>query len=249
MGVQGRQLGGFGEVTDSFVATYDEAVPSLVYYLRRQVQQFFEEDRFIALVRSERPVFAVLSRENYAAMAGQLASTCVIERRPTFDVKLRNVLAREPLPELVLPGTVTATSDPATAAAGADLVISLHVEAHPNPLASGVATYYYGNDRYGHYSSMGARFAGLVQREICARTDLLDCRTHPMNWDLLRRTRMPAVRIEAGYLTNPGDAARLADPAFRDVLAEAIVAAVQRLYLPPDQDAETGFLRIPALRV
>ncbi|MGH8892065.1 MAG: N-acetylmuramoyl-L-alanine amidase [Actinomycetes bacterium] len=133
-------------------------------------------------------------------------------------------------------------------AAGADLVISLHVEAHDNPLASGVATYYYGNDRYGHYSSMGARFAGLVQREICARTDLLDCRTHPLTWDLLRRTRMPAVRIEAGYLTNVGDAARLADPAFRDVLAEAIVAAVQRLYLPPDQDAETGFLRIPALR-
>lgn len=132
-------------------------------------------------------------------------------------------------------------------AAGADLLISLHVEAHDNPAASGVATYYYGNDRYGHHSAVGARFAGLVQREICARTDLVDCRTHPMNWDLLRRTRMPAVRIEVGYLTNAGDAARLADPAFRDVLAEAIVAAVQRLYLPPDQDAETGFLRIPAL--
>ena len=87
---------------DAVVATYDEALPSLVFYLRRQVQQFFEEDRFIALVQSERPVFAVLSRENYAAMAGQLASTCIIERRPTFDVKLRNVLAREPLPELVL---------------------------------------------------------------------------------------------------------------------------------------------------
>jgi len=67
-----------------------------------------------------------------------------------------------------------------------------------------------------------------------------------MNWDLLRRTRMPAVRIEVGYLTNPGDGARLADPAFRDVVAEAVVVAVQRLYLPPDQDAETGFLRIPA---
>ena len=87
-----------------------------------------------------------------------------------------------------------------------------------------------------------------MQREICARTDLVDCRTHPKTWDLLRRTRMPAVRIELGYLTNAGDAARLADPAFRDVLAEAVVAAVQRLYLPPDQDAETGFLRIPALR-
>ena len=133
-------------------------------------------------------------------------------------------------------------------AAGADLLISLHVECHTNPAASGAATYFYGNDRYGHHSAMGLQFASLVQREICARTDLVDCRSHPMNWDLLRRTRMPAVRIETGYLTNPGDAARLADPAFRDVLAEAIVVAVQRLYLPPDQDAETGILRIPALR-
>ena len=133
-------------------------------------------------------------------------------------------------------------------AAGADLLISLHVEGHANPAASGAATYFYGNDRYGHHSAMGLRFASLVQREICARTDLVDCRSHPMNWDLLRRTRMPAVRIEAGYLTNSGDAARLGDPMFRDVLAESIVAAVQRLYLPQDQDAETGFLRIPELR-
>jgi N-acetylmuramoyl-L-alanine amidase len=133
-------------------------------------------------------------------------------------------------------------------AAGADLLISLHVESHPNPAASGASTYFYGNDRYGHHSAMGLQFASLVQREICARTDLVDCRSHPMNWDLLRRTRMPAVRIETGYITNAGDAARLADPAFRDVLAEAIVVAVQRLYLPPDQDAETGILRIPALR-
>jgi N-acetylmuramoyl-L-alanine amidase len=133
-------------------------------------------------------------------------------------------------------------------AAGADLLISLQAAAHGNPEASGVATYYYGSERYGHHSAIGARFAGLVQREICARTDLVDLRTHPMNWDLLRRTRMPAVRIEVGYLSNAGDAARLSDPAFRDVLAEAVVAAVQRLYLPPDQDADTGFLRIPALR-
>lgn len=133
-------------------------------------------------------------------------------------------------------------------AAGADLVISLHVDAHPNPSAGGCATYYFGNAGMAHQSVVGERFADLVQREVCARTDLADCRTHPKTWDLLRRTRMPAVRIETGYLSNPGDAARLADAAFRDVLAEAVVAAVQRLYLPPDEDAETGFLRIPALR-
>ena len=88
-----------------------------------------------------------------------------------------------------------------------------------------------------------------VQREIVARTDLTDCRTHAKTWDLLRRTRMPAVRIEIGYLTSPRDAARLADPGFRDVVAEAIVVAVQRLYLPAEDDAPTGTLRLPELAV
>ena len=130
-------------------------------------------------------------------------------------------------------------------AAGADLLLSLHVNRHPNPAASGVATYFYGNDEYGHHSTVGERLADLVQREICARTDLVDCRVHPKTWDVLRRTRMPAVRVEVGYLSHPGDAARLADPAFRDALAEAIGAAVQRLYLAPEDDAVTGVLRIP----
>ncbi|MDQ1615014.1 MAG: N-acetylmuramoyl-L-alanine amidase [Actinomycetota bacterium] len=133
-------------------------------------------------------------------------------------------------------------------AAGADLFISLHVDAHANPEAAGCATYYYGNDRLGHHSEVGESFAELVQKEVCARTDLTDCRTHPKTWDLLRRTRMPTVQIEVGYVTNRGDAARLTDPAFRDVVAEAIVAAVQRLYLPPGEDSGTGLLRIPALR-
>ncbi|MDQ3114549.1 MAG: N-acetylmuramoyl-L-alanine amidase, partial [Actinomycetota bacterium] len=85
------------------------------------------------------------------------------------------------------------------------------------------------------------------QREIVARTDLRDCRTHAKTWDLLRYTRMPAVRVELGYVTNPDDAARLGDPDFRDVVAEAIVVAVQRLYLPSELDPPTGALRLSQL--
>ena len=54
---------------------------------------------------------------------------------------------------------------------------------------------------------------------------------------------MPAVQVELGYLTNPADAARLADPGFRDLVAEALVVAVQRLYLG-EEDAATGTLRL-----
>jgi N-acetylmuramoyl-L-alanine amidase len=136
-------------------------------------------------------------------------------------------------------------------AAEADLVVSLHVDADANPKCHGVATYFYGTlplpGQRDRGSVVGARLADLVQREVVARTDLLDCRTHAKTWELLRGTRMPAVRVEVGYLTNPGDASRLATAEFRDSVAEGVVAAVQRLYLPADADVTTGALRIPAL--
>lgn len=173
---------------------------------------------------------AALVEDLAARIEGRLAATGVhayLTRGPGVDVNL---------------------DEPARAAfaneTGANLVISLHIDAHSNPEASGVSTYYYGGDRPGTTSAIGEQFASLVQREIVARTDLRDCRTHAKTWDLLRHTQMAAVRVELGYLTNDGDAARLADSDFRDVVAEAVVVAVQRVYLPSNEDAKTGALRL-----
>ena len=130
----------------------------------------------------------------------------------------------------------------------ADLVIALKVDTYKNENANGVATYYYGRDDQGVSSVVGARFANLLQREICARTDLLNCRTHAKSWDLLRLTQAPTVRIDLGYLSNPKDAKRLATPTFRDTLAEAMIVAIQRLYLSEEDDAKTGTLKVSDLR-
>lgn len=131
---------------------------------------------------------------------------------------------------------------------GADLMISLHVDRYKNENAHGAATYYYGSDVHGIHSIVGERFASLVQREICARTDLVNCRTHAKAWDLLRLTKAPAVQIDLGYSSNPGDINRLSRADFRDVIAEALVIAIQRLYLASEDDAKTGTLRIADLR-
>ncbi len=130
----------------------------------------------------------------------------------------------------------------------ANLCISLRLDASASPDACGVSTYFFGIDSHGVRSSVGERFAGLVQREIVARTDLADLRTHAKTWEFLRRTRMPTVRIDLGYITNQADARRLSDPAFRDVVAEAVVVAVQRVYLSPETDTHTGVLRLSDLR-
>ena len=130
----------------------------------------------------------------------------------------------------------------------ADLLISLHIDSHTNPEAHGVATFFYGNDQHGVHSIVGERFASLVQRELCARTDFLNCRAHAKTWDSLRLTSAPAVRVDLGYITNEGDAARLARAEFRDTVAESFVIAIQRLYLSVEDDAKTGTLRISDLR-
>ena len=130
----------------------------------------------------------------------------------------------------------------------ADLMISLNLDSYKNGVARGAATYFYGSQAHGVHSIVGERFASLVQREICARTDLVNCRTHAKAWDLLRLTRAPAVQIDLGYASNPGDIERLSNPDFRDVIAEALVIAIQRLYLAAEDDAKTGTLRISDLR-
>jgi len=132
---------------------------------------------------------------------------------------------------------------------GADLLISIHLAGHPNPAASGVATYHYG--QYGDdmvTSTLGERLASLVQREIVVRTGMRDCRIHAKTWDLLRLTRMPAVRVEVGYLSSVEDRQCLIDPEFRDRVGDAIVAAVRRMYLPLEADVPTGSIDVNSLR-
>ncbi|WP_020663698.1 N-acetylmuramoyl-L-alanine amidase [Amycolatopsis benzoatilytica] len=123
--------------------------------------------------------------------------------------------------------------------AGADLFLSLHTDGNPSQRAQGVASFHFGTGN-GTTSTVGELLAGFIQREVAARTGLLDCRTHYKTWEIFTRTRCPAVRVEIGYLTNPDDARRLGDPAFRDVVAEGILIAVKRLYLLGEGDQPTG---------
>jgi 4-amino-4-deoxy-L-arabinose transferase-like glycosyltransferase len=85
------------------VAYYEVALPSLVYYLRHRVDTYFEERALIDALHTPRRVFVVLSERDYQALAPSIGTpTCVIDRFETFDVKLRAILRREPLPRLVL---------------------------------------------------------------------------------------------------------------------------------------------------
>lgn len=120
---------------------------------------------------------------------------------------------------------------------GADVAISLHLDATTNPDAHGVASFFYGQgDGTGvgraAESVLGRQLATVLLDEICARTDAVCLHAHPKTWDMLRETRMTAVRLELGYLSNPRERANLMTDAYRDALAEAIAASIVQFFSP-----------------
>jgi 4-amino-4-deoxy-L-arabinose transferase-like glycosyltransferase len=85
------------------VVHYNVALPSMVFYLRRHIDVLFEREPFLNALRQGRTVYAVLSANDYAALRDEIGvATCVLERQSTVNVKLKAVIAREPLPEVLL---------------------------------------------------------------------------------------------------------------------------------------------------
>ena len=88
---------------DDVVATYNVALPSLVYYLRRHVDMSYELDPIVRLLNDDRTAYVITPRQHETEIAQAVErETCIVSAQPTFDVKLRNVIARDPLPDLVL---------------------------------------------------------------------------------------------------------------------------------------------------
>ncbi|AKE42285.1 hydrolase [Corynebacterium kutscheri] len=129
---------------------------------------------------------------------------------------------------------------------GADLMIRMQCDRYHNEKANGVASFYFGSEM-GASSMTGELLSGFIQREIVARTGLVNCGNHGRTWDLLRITKMPTVEVVTGYLTNPNDVAILSDPKHRDAIAEAIVVSVKRLYLLDDDNQPTGTYKFSEL--
>lgn len=109
----------------------------------------------------------------------------------------------------------------------ADLLVSIHLNAHSHEVASGVATYFFEHD--GVASEPGEHLADLIRSTLVA-DDRVDCRSHGRNYPILRETGMPAVVVEPCFITNPEEAKLLLDPEAVGRIASAIAQGVVRYF-------------------
>lgn len=132
---------------------------------------------------------------------------------------------------------------------GASAVITINQDASRSSRANGISTFFFGSAEDRSINSpVGEKIAGLIQKELTARTTFLDCRAHPRTWTSLRILRTPKVHVTAGYVTNAHDVELLRSPAVRDAIAYSIAVSLQRLYLTEEKDPPTGTLDLTTLR-
>jgi N-acetylmuramoyl-L-alanine amidase len=104
--------------------------------------------------------------------------------------------------------------------ANATVFVSIHANAisMDRPEVNGVETYY--------YSEMGERLATILHNRVMGLMDMTDRGTRQARFYVLRRTSMPAVLIETGFVTGAIDAPKLWDPNWQARMGQAIAEGI-----------------------
>ncbi len=100
----------------------------------------------------------------------------------------------------------------------ADLFISIHANRYESHIR-GVETYYNRADSLG--------LAEVMHKHLLKGTGLPDRKVRKANFHVIRETKMPAVLLEAGYLSNSADAKVLFTDSVQDRIAAEIVAGIK----------------------
>lgn len=98
------------------------------------------------------------------------------------------------------------------------IFVSVHYNSAPRLDAHGYETYYYGADSFG--------LATRLHRAQLATLATEDRYVRRRGFFVLRRTSIPAVLLEGGFLTNPEESRTILNPSYRQRWAENVATAI-----------------------
>jgi len=102
--------------------------------------------------------------------------------------------------------------------------VSVHFNSSRRAGANGVETYYYRSD--------SASLAASIHRNVVAGAPTENRGIRRRGFYVLRRTRVPSVLVECGFLTNPEEGRLAQSPTYRQQLAERIARGIARQPAP-----------------
>lgn len=109
----------------------------------------------------------------------------------------------------------------------ADLFLSIHANAYGDSWnkANGIETFIHSSQ-----PKQAETVAQAIQKRLIALTGRKNRGVKTANFYILRKTLMPAVLIEAGFMTNVEEAQLLQTDTYRELCAQAIIEAIESVY-------------------
>ncbi|AND42249.1 cell wall-binding repeat-containing protein [Cytobacillus oceanisediminis] len=109
---------------------------------------------------------------------------------------------------------------------GADLFVSIHVNAYSGSSPNGTETYY--NTAYA--SADSKLLAEEIQKELVKAMGTNDRGVKQGSFYVIKYTKIPSVLVEIAFISNPEDAKKLANNTFRQRAADAIYKGIMNYY-------------------
>ncbi|MBP2625767.1 MAG: N-acetylmuramoyl-L-alanine amidase [Firmicutes bacterium] len=106
----------------------------------------------------------------------------------------------------------------------ADVFVSIHINAFTNPLAGGTATYYYQKTGY------DAMLAKNIQDNLAKIDGFQDRGINSARFYVIKRTEMPAVLAELGFISNPNEEKMLNLPQVQQQMGQSIVRGLENFF-------------------
>ena len=172
-------------------------------------------------------------------------------REETLNLKISN-LAKVGLEKLNYRVIVSRTSDEYKdiydRAADAnrknpDIFVSVHNNATTNPYSNGIMTFYY--KYYKEFQPVinkemhndpvrveeSRKLAEELQRVLIKDTGAFDQGVQRNTFVVLRETKMPAVLLELGFMSNPAELQKLTTSVYQNILANAVVKGIHNYFI------------------
>ncbi|AJS58112.1 N-acetylmuramoyl-L-alanine amidase family protein [Paenibacillus sp. IHBB 10380] len=101
----------------------------------------------------------------------------------------------------------------------ADVFVSIHANSSGSSVATGTETYY--------QRESSKSFANIMHKYLVKATGLKDRGVRYGNFHVIRETKMAAVLLEVGYLSNKNDESALFNETFQNNVAEGVVKGIK----------------------
>ncbi|HEY2799889.1 MAG TPA: N-acetylmuramoyl-L-alanine amidase [Chthoniobacterales bacterium] len=119
--------------------------------------------------------------------------------------------------------------------------ICIHFNSATRSGANGIETYYYRSDSAG--------LAANIHRQVVGKTTTDNRGIRRRGFYVLRRTEIPSILVECGFLTNPTEARLALQSSYRERLAEAIADGVEGKRTPFNRPVVPELKTIAAPRI